>query len=75
MMTALGQVRFSLPLSLERKVVFFLSTLILPALLQADAAFFAEPICDLLAGILSSFIMWKELPRILRRREQSGFRI
>ena len=75
MMTALGQVRFSLPLSLERKVVFFLSTLILPALLQADAAFFAEPICDLIAGILSSFIMWKELPRILRRREQGGFRI
>ena len=75
MMTALGQVRFSLPLSLERKIVFFISTLLLPAITVVDAAFFAEPICDLIAGVISTAIMWKELPRILRRREQSGFRI
>ena len=72
MMTALGQVRFSLPLSLERKLVFFLSTLILPMLTVADAAFFAEPICDLLSGIISTAIMWTQLPRILRRREEGG---
>ena len=75
MMTALGQVKFSLPLSLERKFVFFLSTLILPAVFQADSAFFAEPICDLIAGIVSSIIMWRELPKILRKREMQGFRI
>ena len=72
MMTALGQVRFSLPLSLERKIVFFLSTLILPALFQADTAFLAEPICDIISGILSSVIMWTQLPKILRKREAGG---
>ena len=75
MMTALGQVRFSLPLSLTRKLIFFLSTLALPALFSADAAFFAEPVCDLLAGTISTIIMWKELPKILRAREQKGFSI
>lgn len=75
MMTALGQVRFSLPLSLERKLVFFISTLILPHIFQADAAFFAEPVCDLIAGILSSAIMWTELPKILKRREERGLSI
>ena len=75
MMTALGQVRFSLPLSLERKIVFFISTLLLPAITVADAAFFAEPICDLIAGAVSSLIMWKELPKILRQREEKGFRL
>ena len=50
-------------------------SLLLPAITVADAAFFAEPICDLIAGAVSSLIMWKELPKILRQREEKGFRL
>ncbi len=75
MMTALGQVKFALPLSLERKFVFLISTLILPPLFGADAAFFAEPISDIIAGTVSSIVMWTQLGKILRKREQKGFHI
>ena len=71
-MTALGQVRYSLPLSLFRKTTFFVCTLLLPVFFSADAAFFAEPISDLTAGIISSIVMWTHLGRILKKRESSG---
>lgn len=74
-LTALAQVRFSLPLSLFRKCTFFLGTLLLPPFLGAASAFFAEPICDLIAGILSSCIMWTQLSKILKKREQRGLTI
>lgn len=74
-LTALAQVKFSLPLSLFRKCMFFLGTILLPPLFGAAAAFLAEPICDVTAGFLSSFVMWTQLPRILRRRELQGLEI
>lgn len=74
-LTALAQVKFSLPLSLFRKCIFFLLTILLPPLLGAASAFLAEPICDLTSGILSSIIMWTQLPKILKKREQRGLSI
>ena len=41
--TALGQVRYSLPLSFWRKLVYFVALFALPAAFGARAAFFAEP--------------------------------
>lgn len=72
-MTALGKIKFALPLSLFRKTIFFVATLSLPYFFGAAAAFWAEPICDLLSGVLSTIIMWTQLPKILRQREQNGF--
>lgn len=74
-LTALAQVKFSLPLSLFRKCMFFLGTILLPPLFGATAAFLAEPICDVTAGILSSCVMWTQLPKILRKRERQGLKI
>lgn len=75
-MTAMAQVKFSLPLSLFRKITFLVCTIALPSItLKAESAFLAEPICDLTAAFLSTTIMWTQLPKILRKREESGLGI
>lgn len=70
--TALGKVRYALPMSLIRKLIFFLCLLILPPLFSAACAFLSEPICDLSASILSTSVMAYELPRIVKEREEKG---
>ena len=75
MMTALGQVRFSLPLSLNRKISFMLATIILPVFFGAEAAFFSEAISDILAAVAGTIVMVTQLPKILRKREEGGLRI
>ena len=55
--TALGQVRLSFPLSFFRKAVYF-ALFILPACFGARAAFYAEPVSDVL-GPLASAIAYK----------------
>ena len=56
--TALGQVRLSFPLSFFRKAVYFAALFILPACFGARAAFYAEPVSDVL-GPLASAIAYK----------------
>ena len=51
--TALGQVRYSLPLSFWRKLVYFVALFALPAAFGARAAFFAEPVSDVLGPAVS----------------------
>ncbi len=75
MMTALGQIRISLPLSLTRKITFFLSSLILPMIFGASSAFFSEPISDLLACAVGTIIVRLSLTKILERRKKEGFHI
>ena len=62
--TALAEVRFSLPLSLGRKCIFLISILLLPRFFTASSAFLAEPIADLMSGIISSCLFWTQLKRI-----------
>ena len=73
LMTALGQVRIALPLSLLRKISFMIATIVLPPLFGAEAAFFSEPISDILSCAVGTVIVHKMLPRILERREKGGF--
>lgn len=68
-MTALAQVRRALFCSLFRKSVFFLGVLILPSLFGAEATFFAEPLCDLVAAIMTSILFLRAFPKVLRQCE------
>ncbi len=68
--TAMGQIKYSLPFSLFRKGIFLVTMLILPPFFGAEAAFFAEPVCDIIAGICSTTAMVKQLPKILKKREE-----
>ena len=56
--TALGQVKISFPLSFFRKAVYFAALFALPVFFGAKAAFFAEPVSDIL-GPLASAITYK----------------
>ena len=56
--TALGQVKISFPLSFFRKGVYFAALFILPACFGARAAFYAEPVSDIV-GPLASAIVYK----------------
>ena len=75
MMTALGQVQISLPLSLTRKFTSFLSSIILPIFFGAAAAFFSEPISNIVSSILGTIIMRTHLKPILEKRLRNGLSI
>lgn len=69
--TAIGQVRYSLPLSFWRKAVYFVSLFALPAVFGADAAFYAEPISDVLGPLASMIVYALVMKKILLRREMT----
>ncbi len=75
MMTALGQIHISLPLSLLRKISFMIASIILPVLFAADAAFFSEPISDIISCTVGTIVVYRNLGRILQKREKEGLRI
>lgn len=66
--TGLGQVRYSLPLSMFRKTIYFVFLFILPALFGASATFYAEPISDILSPIVSIGVMIYGFKRILHEK-------
>ena len=75
MMTALGQIHISRPLSLLRKISFMIASIILPVLFAADAAFFSEPISDIISCTVGTIVVYRNLGRILQKREKEGLRI
>ena len=66
--TALGQVRLSFALSFFRKLVYFIALFALPALLGARAAFYAEPVSDVIGPAVSICVHWIMMNRVLSRR-------
>lgn len=65
-LTALGMTGKSLALSLFRKSLYFLSTCVLSAVLTANACFYAEPVADGVASVVSTvvfFFVWKKYLR------------
>ena len=66
--TAMGLVRYSLPLSFWRKFVYFVALFVCPALFGAQAAFFAEPISDLLGPIVTVTVYLIAMRPVLKRR-------
>ena len=75
MMTALGQIHISLPLSLLRKISFMVASIILPMALAAEAAFLAEPISDILSCTVGTIVVRRSLGPILERRKKEGLHI
>ncbi len=67
--TGMGQVQVSLPLSLFRKLIYFVSIYVLPIYLGAEAIFYSQPISDFIAPIFSVIIFVYGMKRVLRKRE------
>ena len=71
-LTGIGQVQLSLPLSLWRKAIYFISIFLLPVVFNAEAVFYAEPISDIVGPVVSIFVCFRYMPRILRLREENA---
>lgn len=71
--TAIGKVRFSFILSFWRKLVYFAALFILPAIYGAKAAFFAEPVSDVLGPAVSIIIYFIFMKRVLNKRKIENF--
>ena len=71
-LTALARTRTSLALSLFRKGGFVLLTLVLPALFGARAAFYAEPLADVISACVSGVVFVLVFEPQLARREFHG---
>ena len=67
--TALGHVRRALFCSAFRKLIYFSGLLLLPRLVSAEAAFFSEPIADILAATMTTVLFLKTFPGIVRETE------
>ena len=68
-MTALGVAKVAVSLSLFRKLLMIALTLVLPIFWGAEAAFFAEPVCDAVAGVTSTTVFLLVFNRLMKKRE------
>ena len=72
-LTALGQPRYAIALSMTRKMGVMLScTIALPMILGAKAAFYAEPIADIVSAIITTCVFLLSFQKILKKRESAG---
>ncbi len=67
-LTALGVPQAAVSLSLFRKGLLFVLTLVLPVYFGAQSAFFAEPIADLVAGFSSTTTFLLIFNRLMKKR-------
>lgn len=67
--TAIGQVRFSLPLSFWRKGIYFAAIFLLPMFFGAKAVFYAEPLSDIIGPVVSLIVYLIFMKKILKKRE------
>ena len=65
--TGMGMVQYSLPLSLQRKVIYFIALFTLPGLLGVSAAFLAEAVSDLFPPVFSTWVYWRRRGWVNRR--------
>lgn len=66
--TGIGQVQLSLPLSFWRKLVYFVAIFLLPAAFGARAAFYAEPLSDILGPLVTVVVYFLCMGKILKER-------
>lgn len=65
--TGLAQVQYSFPLSTFRKGVYFIALFVLPYFFGARAAFYAEPISDIISPVVSCIVYVYGMKKILHK--------
>ena len=69
--TAMGHLRLALFCSLFRKATFLAGTVLFPILLTADAAFYAEPVCDIFCAVVTTVLFLLFFPKMIAGRMES----
>ncbi|WP_204122538.1 MATE family efflux transporter [Lacticaseibacillus mingshuiensis] len=70
---AMEQSGLALGCSLFRKGLYVCGVLLLPILFRPDSAFFAQPICDVVASLVSVVAFLQIVPRILHVGQEKAF--
>ena len=70
-LTALGRTKTALCLSLFRKIGYVILTFVFPAIMTAKAAFYAEPVMDVLSALMSTVIYLLVIGKHLQKRENT----
>ena len=65
--TGMGQVQLALPLSFWRKAVYFAAIFIIPLFLDADMIFYAEPISDIGAVLVSIPVYFIGIHHVMKK--------
>lgn len=63
--TAMGQMKMALTCSLIRKVIYVLGVIFLPILFEPETTFAAQPICDIVASIISIIFFSRMVSKVL----------
>lgn len=66
--TALSNVKLSLAMSLNRKMLYLVSTCLLPIFFGVSNTFFAQPIADIVSSIVTTTCFLKIIPNYLRSK-------
>ena len=69
--TGMGMMRYALPLSFFRKLVYFVPLFMLPAVFGGMAAFYAEPISDFIAPAVSALVYWRRIRYVVGAKAPS----
>lgn len=71
-LTALERTKTALGLSVFRKSLYVICTILLPYFFTAQTAFYAEPICDIVSSVLSTTVFLLIINRHLAKRENAA---
>ena len=69
-LTGMGLVKWGLTFSMLRKTVYLVGVVALPAAFSATALFYAEPISDILAAVVSGIAFLLLFPKLMRKRKE-----
>ena len=65
--TGMGQVRIAFSLSAFRKLVYFIALFLIPLFFEAKMAFWAEPVSDIIAPVVSIIVYRLTINKVLDR--------
>ena len=69
-LTGMGIARVALPLSFTRKGIYIGLVIVLSVCFGANRMFWAEPVSDIAAPMISTIVYMSVLPKLLREREE-----
>lgn len=67
-LTALGKIKTALTLSMSRKTIYLISTVMIPIFFKARSTFYAQPIADIIASTLSTIVFLLVFEKHLKKR-------
>lgn len=69
--TGISAVKYSITLSCFRKALYFAAMVVFPIIVGIENVFYAEPVVDVISSILSAFVYFKCMSKILNKRLDS----